>query len=474
MARYIMQEYKRAAGDENEKRFSKRIDLLVHCMGEDYEAFVKQLVVRMARDKAEGQDAPLECVFLRHLYNKLPFIKWELLACNGYDLEVEAERMGLRRCVEMQNCALDKGAHYLLTALICCSSVKDWQSMSRDVEMLLIKMASAHPQLFLRHLTAIPALMQGRLSGDFATVATMNSYRNDFQVQLFSTVLNVLDVLRPRIFEEGNVKALDETLATYLSLFYIKDSRVMVLRFVEFLKDYYRSNARDCSRFLQKHYRAMSDYARQYNIQPVVQFLQNFSCIETHKGLSVAEKGDTEGSAGENKLGLQLIVKDSSALTTDPMNNPSNQDYRLLNTLRDATEDDKIFQLLEEWKETLPRQPLFSESSLYFEKICQLMRSFSESNRILAHNLLLRLLQVNCGNKAFVQETFLVYTQCLESGDNAVINSTLEVLNEAIAYLQEFAGELLKLVFQLGVTSQLNTFTCMKKCFVVLNLQRAC
>lgn len=92
----------------------------------------------------------------------------------------------------------------------------------------------------------------------------------------------------------------------------------------------------------------------------------------------------------------------------------------------------------------------------------------------MAHNMLLRLLQVNCGNKAFVQSTYLVYSQCLESGDNAVINSALEVLNEAIAYLQEFAADLLKMVFHLGVTSQTNTFTCMKKCFAVLNLQRAC
>lgn len=468
MARYIMHEYKVVPDDDKEKRFSKRIDLLVQCMGTAYRQHLSHLVRAMVKDGTDG-DAALRCAFLRHLYNKMPAIKWDLLAC-GYDLERSVERLGLRRMavMEMQDCALDKAAHYLLTALICCSTVKDWQSLSRDLEMLLIKMASTHPQLFMRHLTAIPALMQGRLSGDFATVSTMNNHRNDFQVQLFGSVLNVLDVLRPRIFHGGYVRALDETLVAYLNLLYIKDRRGMNLRFVEFLKDYFRTNAQDCNRFLQQHYGNMFDYARQYNIQPLIQFLRGFSYIDADAaGSSAAAVADEETESKPNLL--HVVVKDA-ALEREPMS----QDYRLVNALREATDDDKICQLLEEWDTSVQRQAMFNESSLYFEKVCQLLTSFSERNRILGHNLLLRLLQSNCGDNAFVQNTYLVYSQCLEAGDNAVVISTLEVLNEAIAYLQEFAADLLKAVFHLGITSQTNTFTCMKKCFAVLNLQRAC
>lgn len=491
MSRYIMQEHQMTMSDSNGKRFSKRIDLLVDCMGKNYETFVKQLLKMIIKAEEKEVDPGLKCAFLRHLYNKLPFIKWELLAC-GYDLEA-AGAMKSGALTELQDCALDKSAHYLLTALICCSSVKDWQMLSHDVEMLLIKLASTHPHLFLRHLTAIPALMQGRLSGDFASVASLNCYRNDFQLQLFGTVLNVLDVLKPRIFQARHVKALDETLVAYLNLFYMKDSRVMIGRFVDFLKEYYRTNPEDCNRFLRANYNNMFDFARRFNIQPMLQFLQNFSYIEADEEggtdkekeqpetegdvelLVVVVKEEKEKESVENKLNRQLIVKDPSALATlTPLSNALNQDFRLMNALKDTTEDEKIYQLLEEWEGALQRQPLFGESSVYFEKICQLLNSYSERNRIMAHNMLLRLLQVNCGNKAFVQHTFMVYSRCLESTDGAVIDSTLEVLNEAIAYLQEFAGDLLTRVFHLGVSSQTNTFTCMKKCFAVLNLQRAC
>lgn len=239
-------------------------------------------------------------------------------------------------------------------------------------------------------------------------------------------------------------------------------------------------------------YRNMFDYARQYNIQPMVQFLQNFSYIEVDmtgetmaegsrpfEGSSEAAEGESSssssgaGAGAESKQNLQLIVKDPS-LAADSLSNPVNQDYRLINALKETTDEEKIFQILDEWSNNLHRQPLFGESSLYFEKICQLLNSFCERNRITGHNVLLRMLQVNSGNKQFVQGAYLVYSKLLESGDNAVINSTLEVLNEAIAYLQEFAPDMLKMVFHLGVTSQTNTFTCMRKCFAVLNLQKAC
>jgi integrator complex subunit 1 len=106
-----------------------------------------------------------------------------------------------------------------------------------------------------------------------------------------------------------------------------------------------------------------------------------------------------------------------------------------------------------------------------FGKLNELIFNDSADVRNLGHGLLLKMLKYNPGNSVINSTCFNSYLQCLHSDDVNISSSVLENLTEIVLSLQEFALEILQCVFNLGITSKVNTIAPLKKCINAIKLQ---
>lgn len=427
-----------------------RIQLLFRCVNPDWLNF-KSLINYVETHKSRDET---KIKFLQQLYMNIPSIKFiETNLKNVY----EANLKGLT------GCAVDKIVHYIITTISSLSSPKDYQNLSQDTELLLRKLAASHPSLFLRQLSCLSALLQGRAHMDVFVL------RGEYHLQLFSQVLGVLELLQPQVFEESYKDGLHSALECFFTLLQnhssLKEVYSIIYRLMDFLQAYTNFNAARALSFIET-YTDLLQYLS-FNNRHILSLQQLVQGVSLLKHKSENNKINEELKTDENSSAAAVILAPYTKFILAPPHWSG-----LLTTVQNGNNSDEIYPALQEIDSiTSKRAGLLDE---LFEKLINLLTSPSASVRSIAHVLLARHLKNNPGNCFVNSAALTAYVQCLTNKDVGIAISALETLTEIVICLQEFSSEILKTVFELGISSKLNTYSQIKKCVLALKTQHAC
>lgn len=425
-----------------------RVSTLLQCARP--EVFdVKELVAYVQNTSTADQDSRKR--FLQQLYLAVPPMKFEVL---------ELEDIYLADATRLHSCAADKIINNIMTAIASLSAQRDFQTMSHHMELLLRKLASTHPSLVLRQFSMLATMLQGRAHMDFHVL------RAAHHIPLFVQVFGIIDSLQPYIFESSYKHSLHKALECYFTLYQnhgvIKDTFDLMYRFMEFLHVYTQKDSASAWKFIEPHTELIEDLAADNRmIMPLQQLVQGVSLLKYKQ--TKRNDADQSTDSGGNA---------ASAVILAPYNKTLNQTLtKLLAEIQHRGSDEVLGALQElEIVTTKRRVPLES----IHEKLLTLIASSSASIRDSAYTLLIRYLKSNPGNMTANANTLAVYVQCLRHKETGVVISALEFLTEIVICLQEYASEILRNAFEMGVKSRMNTFEQIRKCVLALKTQHAC
>lgn len=427
-----------------------RIQLLFQCVNPDWLNF-KSLINYVETHKSREET---KIKFLQQLYMNIPSIKF---------IETNLKNVYKANLKPLTGCAVDKIVHYITTTISSLSSQKDYQNLSQDTELLLRKLAASHPSLFLRQLSVLSSLLQGRAHMDVFVL------RGEYHLQLFSQVLGVLELLQPQVFEESYKDGLHSALECFFDLLQnhssLKEVYSIIYRLMDFLQAYTSFNAARALSFIET-YTDLLQYLS-FNNRHIVSLQQLVQGVSLLKHKSENNKIDEQIKNDENSGAAAVILAPYTQFILAPPHWPA-----LLNTVQNGNNSDEVYPALQEIDSiTSKRAGLLDE---LFEKLINLLFSPSPSVRSISHVLLARHLKHNPGNCFVNSSALTAYVQCLTNKDVGIAISALETLTEIVICLQEFSSEILKTVFELGISSKLNTFSQIKKCVLALKTQHAC
>lgn len=334
----------------------------------------------------------------------------------------------------------DKWTHTIITTVSSLTNSRDFQGLSSDTELALRKFAASHPTLLLRELSLIASLLTGRGHMD------LHVLRQEHHISFFNQILGILDLLQPLIFEDIYTNGLHKALQCFFTLLYShgRDGFLygMIYRLMEFIRSYAAANPTNAYVLISNNEELFVELSAKnkgcYPLQQIVSSLQFLA-----KGISVPALTAKQESNFPNSVGkLGNITKMSHD--------------ELLTTLQEI-----------DYQTNKKQAPLIE----IFGKLNELIFNESSDVRNLAHSLLLKMLKHNPGNAVINSTCFNSYLQGLHSDDINVSSSVLENLTEIVLSLQEYALEILQCVFNLGITSKINTFAPLKKCINAIKLQ---
>lgn len=427
-----------------------RIQLLFQCVNPDWLNF--KSLINYVETHRSSEETKIK--FLQQLYMNIPSIKFiETNLANVYQANLKG----------LTGCAVDKIVHYIVTTISSLSSQKDYQNLSQDTELLLRKLAASHPSLFLRQLSVLSSLLQGRAHMDVFVL------RGEYHIQLFSQVLGVLELLQPQVFEESYKDGLHSALECFFALLQnhssLKEVYSIIYRLMDFLQAYTNFNAARALSFIET-YTDLLQYLS-FNNRHILSLQQLVQGVSLLKHKSENNKIDEQVKNDENSGAAAVILAPYTKFILAPPHWSS-----LLNTVQSGNNSDEIYPALQEIDSiTSKRAGLLDE---LFEKLINLLFSPSPSVRSISHVLLARHLKHNPGNCFVNSSALTAYVQCLTNKDVGIAISALETLTEIVICLQEFSSEILKTVFELGISSKLNTYSQIKKCVLALKTQHAC
>lgn len=427
-----------------------RIQLLFQCVNPDWLNF-KSLILYVETHKSSEET---KIKFLQQLYMNIPSIKF---------IETNLKNVYKANLKGLTGCAVDKIVHYIITTISSLSSQKDYQNLSQDTELLLRKLAASHPSLFLRQLSVLSSLLQGRAHMDVFVL------RGEYHLQLFSQVLGVLELLQPQLFEESYKDGLHSALECFFDLLQnhssLKEVYSIIYRLMDFLQAYTNFNAARALSFIET-YTDLLQYLS-FNNRHILSLQQLVQGVSLLKHKSENNKIDEQLKNDENSGAAAVILAPYTKFILAPPHWSA-----LLNTVQNGNNSDEIYPALQEIDSiTSKRAGLLDE---LFEKLINLLFSPSPSVRSISHVLLARHLKHNPGNCFVNSSALTAYVQCLTNKDVGIAISALETLTEIVICLQEFSSEILKTVFELGISSKLNTYSQIKKCVLALKTQHAC
>lgn len=419
-------------------------------------------------------DAVVQRKFLQQLYLNFPPMKFIVDDLNDV-YKAEAKNSS--------GCQADITTNYVLTTISSLSATRDFQSMSSDMELMVRKLAASHPSLILRQLSVLSSLLQGRAHMDLSVL------RVGHHITLFHQVLGILELLQPQVFEESYTDTLHKALDCYFMLLqYHADSTGMLLlyRFMELLQAYTNKNADKALNFIEPHaelIQYLSSKNRQIiSLQQIVQGVSlrrhthDFSYVNRSEDISAEDVKPSTSTLEPNSIPTTSQQEGDSAaaviLVPYEKQNLAPQHYpQLLKDVLHRNGDEILASLQEIELITSKRQGLLEP---LFERILELLESPNSTIRNTAHTLLVRHLKFNPGLQSNNSKALVAYIQCLRVSDPAIVTSALETLSEVVICLQEYASDILKIVFDLGIQSRLNTFDQLRRCIVALKTQHAC
>lgn len=457
------------------EKLTYRVEVLLKCVHRN-ELNLNNLISYVRNSEV---DAVVQRKFLQQLYLNFPPMKFIVEDLNEV-YKAEAKNLS--------GCQADITTNYVLTTISSLSATKDFQSMSSDMELMVRKLAASHPSLILRQLSVLSSLLQGRAHMDLSVL------RVGHHITLFHQVLGILELLQPQVFEEPYTDTLHQALECYFTLLqYHSDSTSMLMyRFMELLQAYTNKNANKALNFIEPH-AELIQYLSSKNrhiisLQQIVQGVSllkhrhthDFSYVDRSEDISNTDDVKPSTSTQEpNSVPTtsqqELDSTGAAAVILVPYEkqNFAPQHWpQLIKTILHRNGDEILIGALQEIEIiTSKRQGLLEP---LFERILEMLESPNAIIRNTAHTLLVRHLKFHPGIQANNSKALVAYIQCLRVSDPAVVTSALEALTEIVICLQEYASDILKIVFDLGIQSRLNTFDQLRRCIVALKTQHAC
>lgn len=452
------------------EKMTYRVEVLLKCVHRT-EFNLKNLIAYV---RNSAIDTVVQQRFLQQLYVNFPPMRFIVPDLNVYKAEAK----------NLSGCQADITTNYVLTTISSLSATKDFQSLSSDMELMVRKLAASHPSLILRQLSVLSSLLQGRAHMDLSVL------RGGHHMTLFHQVLGILELLQPQVFEEPYTTVLHEALACYFTLlkYHANSASMLLYRFMELLHAYTNKNANKALNFIEPYTELIQCLSKKnrhiISLQQIVQgvsllkhrYTHDFSYVDRSEDISEEVKPSTS-TQELNPIPMtsqQDLDNSGAAVMMIPYEkqNLAPQHWpQLVHTVLHRNGDEILAALQEVEIVTSKRQGLLEP---LFERILELLESPNAIIRNTAHTLLIRHLKFNPGVQANNSKALIAYIQCLKVSDPAVVTSALETLTEIVVCLQEYASDILKIVFDLGIQSRLNTFDQLRRCIVALKTQHAC
>lgn len=474
----------------DDEKLCSRVEILLRCVDPE-RLNLKSLISYVRQHSASAE---MKKKFLQQLYLNIPPMKF---------IVPDLTDVYSANAKQLIGCQADIVSNYTLTAISSLSGTKDYQIMSMDMELIVRKLAASHPSLILRQLSVLASLLQGRAHMDIHVL------RSGHHMALFNQVIGILELLQPQVFEEPYKDALHQALECYFTLLryhgHMKDAYPLMVRFMELLQAYTNRSASRALSFIEPYAELIQDLAaNNRHIVPLQQLVQGVSLLKhkhTHDFFEPntvkAEDVQTEMGAPSTSAAAAATAASTSAAAvttaatasvkpeTDSTGaaavilapftkqnlTPQHWPQLIKHVLRRSGNEDILAAIQEIEAITAKRQGLLDP---LFERLLELVQSPIGGIRHAAHTLLTRHLKSNPGNTAVNRAALVAYVQCLRDADPAIVASALDTLTEVVICLQEFASDILCVVFELGIHSKQNTFEHLRRTILALKTQHAC
>uniref|UniRef100_A0A1B0DJI5 Uncharacterized protein n=1 Tax=Phlebotomus papatasi TaxID=29031 RepID=A0A1B0DJI5_PHLPP len=441
---HVLVEYVLREGDG--KKLCSRINFILQCTKPESITEVIDCLVASPTGSVEIRQQ-----FLQQLYLKVPFIKFLTSGEKGL-LDIFDSNLQ-----QFPECSADAITHCILTFIASLSGIKERQEVQESIELLVRKLAAAHPTIVLRQLPEIAGLLKGRAEMDSSL------FRAENHMMVFNYFFGVLELMQPHIFAKEYQVDLNTILTSYLHTLkqhhaHNKEVLSLIYRFTEFIEAYFNTSNGQAFQFIETHMRFFQDLAQKNRSVPGLgQLLQNVS-LQQHQTTS-----QSECVVASMDKPLKLVL-----------NQPSyGISHHWTSIINQRSDDESIIPILMEMSNVMIK-PTTELSEAYFEKLLSLTTSHLTSLRDTGYILLIRYLRAHPGNPVINTSATNTYFRCLTSENLAIVTSALDVLSEMVTCLQESAQDILQCVFAIGVSSKLNTYAYLKKSIGVLKMQHSC
>lgn len=466
----------------DDEKLCSRVEILLKCA--DAERLNLKSLIAYVRQHSAG--AEMKKKFLQQLYLNIPSMKF---------IVPDLADVYAANAKQLIGCQADIVSNYTLTAISSLSVAKDYQIMSIDMELIVRKLAASHPSLILRQLSVLASLLQGRAHMDIYVL------RSGHHMALFNQVIGILELLQPQVFEEPYKDSLHQALECYFTLLrhhgHTKDAYPLMCRFMELLQAYTNKSASRALSFIEPYAELIQDLAaNNRHIVPLQQLVQGVSLLKhkhTHDFFepntanveevqseigtpsTSAAASSTAAATSAASLKPEADSTGAAAVILAPFTKqnltPQHWPQLIKHVMRRSGNEDILAAIQEIEAITAKRQGLLDP---LFERLLELVQSPIGGIRHAAHTLLTRHLKSNPGNTAVNRATLVAYVQCLRDADPAIVASALDTLTEVVICLQEFASDILCVVFELGIQSKQNTFEHLRRTILALKTQHAC
>ncbi|KAH8309173.1 hypothetical protein KR059_006614 [Drosophila kikkawai] len=400
----------------------------------------------------------------------------------------------------LKGCQADKVFNNLITCLGSLVGKKDFETLSTDTELLLRKLAASHPLLFMRQLSVLSSIMQGRAQ------MSMKALREEHHFHRFVQILRTLELLQPTIFEDTYKHEIQNTLSCYFNFFKhhssVKEAYQMLNKFVQMLQAYINCNPSSALLFIEQYVGILMELAAKYTSLGKLQVLVQAVALLQHKSSSASELDDEEVAKNEYELDEQssssntkpVVVIDepmdpppapldtpmsgsrgsSSVLTLSSYSRSNFTDISphfldLIKIIKLSNTEDVVLGPMQELECLTSKRFVFINE--LFERLLNLIFSPSAQIRSIAFIILIRHLKHNPGNSDINLCTLNAYIQCLRDENSSVAATAIDNLPEMSVLLQEHAIDILSVAFSLGLKSCLNTGHQIRKVLQTLVIQ---
>ncbi|XP_055613297.1 integrator complex subunit 1 [Uranotaenia lowii] len=449
--------------EADQEKISQRVKLLLQCT-DGHLDYLKAMV-----EYADGSNHASAKNFLQQLYLNCPPMKFLMPHIKSvYDADVRAAT----------GCVGDKFAYFILTTIACLNNARDVENhrqTSAEMELIVRKLAASHPILLLRQLSVLSTLLQGRAHMDLSVL------RAEYHFHLFHQVMGIMELLQPLIFNDSYQSGLQNALDCYFALLKnhgsVKETYTLIYRFMEFLQAYIGANPNTAVCFIQKHSDLLNDLAQQhFDLQSLQQLVQGLSMFK-QQSLPAIESHLNEPMPGPSKeRDLKPVVAQQSTVAVMMPPYVKNEIIpshwpELVHALRSREIEDISLPLNEVDNLTVKRPALLEE---IFDEIIRFVIHPSATVRATAHALVARWLKQNPGNFSTNSTALTAFVQCLYHEDVAIVQSALDKTTEYTLCLQEYAPQIMVTVFNLGISSKIDTYTALRRCVQAIKKQHAC
>lgn len=488
MVEYILNEGKQEidSADFNNLIYS-RVSLFLKIVEEDSLDFVGLIEFVLTYPVAEQ----LKLKFLQQLYLMAPTMKFQ-----KHDLQ----KVYSSDVQNLKGCRSDVLVTYLITTLGSLQNKKDFEAMSSDTETLIRKVAASHPNLFLRELKVISSLLQGKAHMNIGVL------RSEFHMSRFIQVLRLLELLQPHIFDDCYKVGFQTALECYFTFLKYhsraREAYHVLIKFVDILQGYINKSPTIALSFMEPYTGLLQELSlKNSHFIALQQLVQGLSLLKFKNN-----DAESELTEEENKLEIDLteveakssfmdIDEPTPSTSKDTTTTISETDSRgaasfalatgptktlamsphfiaLIQALKMSSAEDLILQPLQEIENLTSKRSGYLDP--VFHRLLQLIFSLSAQVRSLSYILLIRHLKHNPGKPEINKATFLAYIQCLKDSNSTVALSAVDNMIDICVLLQEYAVQILQVVFDLGITSKLSTCSQIKRCIQTIKLQHGC